>query len=261
MGLDNPNLTGTVEAKEKKGTDKDQKPCRIEVPQECKKNFPITFKGGILRASDLANDISELFSGAFKDFVGCWIEAYPQGVGFDLKLYFNPAQDNGAGKMCAFEVDTGDDIKSDSAIYKTLKQRELAPTRKIFKITDAAEEALAVFYPNTLKNNKGIPNWSQGLAYEQAVNGNVNNGVYAVIRCLDLNRVCQEIYGNRDEEDGSYVSYQFTPLNTIAPQYGAINYGNDCAILVQVTSDKKAENAGRAVGIISSYGIPMVGRR
>ena len=259
MGLNNPILTGN-QKEEKKGTEK-KEAIRITVPLADKKKFPVTFNGAILRASDLSNDISELFSGAFSDFAGCWIEAYPQGAGFDLKLYFNPAQNNGAGHMCAFEVDTGDDIKSESAIYRTLRQRELAPTRRIFKLTDEAEEALAAFYPKSLKNNKGIPMWNQGLAYEQAVNGNFNNGVYAVIRCLDLNRVCQEIYGNKDPEDGSFVEYQFTPLNMISPQYGTINYGNDCAILVQVTSAKKAENAGRAVGIISSFGIPMVGRR
>ena len=118
MGLENPNLTGINEKETKDTTGKKEK-CRITVPADSKKPFPVTFKGGILRASDLANDISELFSGAFSDFAGCWIESYSQGIGFDLKLYFNPAQNNGAGQMCAFEFDTGDDIKSDSAIYRS----------------------------------------------------------------------------------------------------------------------------------------------
>lgn len=259
MGLENPNLTGTTT--EKGADEKKKERCRITVPADAKKNFDDTFKGSIMRASDLSSAISELFSAAFSDFAGCWIEPYAQGAGFDVKLYFNPAQNNGQGQMCAFEVDNGDDVKSDSSILRTIRQREQLPTRKIFKLTDEAEEALADFYPRNLKNGNGIPLWNQGLCFEQAMNGNMNNGVYAVIRCLDLNRICQEIYGNKDQADGSYVEYQFTPLNVVAPQYNSINYGNDCAILIQVTSAKKAEAAGRAVGIISSFGIPMVGRR
>jgi len=109
MGFKNPNLTGVTEDNtENKKTGEGKEPCRIKVPEDSKKVFQDTFKGRIMRASELSNDISELFSAAFSDFAGCWIEPYSQGGGFDLKLYFNPAQNNGQGAMCAFEVDNGE---------------------------------------------------------------------------------------------------------------------------------------------------------
>lgn len=266
MGLNNPNLTGSFSSDKKngaseKGAKKDR--CSFRVPADSKKKLDDTIKGTIVRASEIASDISEFFSGIFSDFAGCWIEPYAQGNGFDVKLYFNPAQRNGIGQMCAFEQDLGDNVKSDSEIYRTIKQMEQLPTKRLFKLTDDAEEGLSDYYTKYFKNNNGIPLWSQGLCYEESMNGNHNNGVYVVIRCLDLELLCKEIYADVDPDDGSRLEYQFTPIpvNIMPMQYGGVNYGNDCAIFIQTTSRKKAEKAGRAVGIINSFGIPMVGRR
>lgn len=222
----------------------------VPVPAE----FPNLIEANLITSTELMEKISELFSAAYKDFVGCFLSPRVNGGGFDLKLYFcAPAVDNN-GATYAFEL-TGATQRQQSktGLIAGLVTLEKRSSQRLYSLTQHGREGLEDFL---LLPKNAKPDWNK-FAQEEMQNSNINQGVYATVIGLDVIKVIAAIYG--EKKDGQYLQYQLTPIRPVNQNGPASSL--DWIIQIQRLGMKELDRVSRRVGMVQNGGIPMVGRQ
>jgi hypothetical protein len=226
-------------------------------------DFPSLLKGAVITSKELMDKVSELFSAAYKDFMGCYLTPRPNGMGFDIKLYFAlPVSVDNEGASYAFDLLSSPSPKK--GIFGTLQSIEKRTSQRIYTITQHGREGLEDFL---LIAPGRKPDWKQYL-FEETQQSNINGGVYAVVTNLDINKILAAIYGQKENDE--YLQYLLTPIRPLYPNqaYQASPLGmnqaqvsGDWLLSLQRMSMKELNNLSRKVGISQTNGIPMNGRK
>lgn len=215
-------------------------------------DFPNLIKGGLITSTDLMEKISELFSAAFKDYVGCYLSPRVNGGGFDLKLYFcAPSVDN-SGATYAFDLTGANQKQSKPGLIAGLVTLERRSSQRLYTLTQNGREGLEDFL---LIPRGAKPDWTK-FVFEEMQNSNINQGVYATVIGLDVIKVIAAIYGVK--EDDQYLQYQLTPVRPLSQNGPAASL--DWILQIQRLGMKELDRVSRKVGMIQNGGIPMIGR-
>lgn len=225
--------------------------------------YPTLMKGGVISSYELMEQISELFS-IYDDFYSCYVTPRTVGYGFDVSLYFTEPQVSYHKKdediLRAFINKGAEEKNRDGkvSIINTLNSLERRNTSRMYNLTDDGYEGLIDFF--TLPKGKDRKEHLNPFIKEVNQNANINNGVFAVVTGLDINKILAAIYGNT--ENGEYVQYQLTPIrplgqiNPMSP-----NAAMDWILSIQRIGMKELNKVTRKVGLVQNNGIPMVTRR
>lgn len=226
----------------------------FDVKIDTREEFPNFIDSGLISTRKLMETISDAFSQLLTDYVGCFITPYPNGGGFDVRLYFtNTGQDvtDDDGKLVrakAFKDAPADGKSSGSKTLDTLNTIINMPKKKLYYISDAGKEFLSRFMVGGDPKNPNKVNWNNFVT-EVTEHRGFNNCVYAVVFGLDLYRILSFIYGNKDE-NGEFYTYSVN----IARQIDAMNY----LLFINRVSNTKVNELSNELGYINRDAIPMV---
>ena len=209
--------------------------------------------------NDLSIKVSELMSAAYKDFVGCNIQPYAQGVGFDTRLYFSDAATGGnEGETFAFESNSNT-VSSGSGLLSTLNVISQRTSATVYKITADGKKGLSKFIYNNMLDRDGNMLVNRCVGEEKVPNYG-RTVTYATVYNVDLYKLLGEIYGTKDS-NGSYLQYLVSLVRPESQAYGIPN-GTNWLISLQRISMKELQKLGEKTGMmVSTNVIPMVGRQ
>lgn len=252
-----PNITGNVPENTTQENDELREKFNIKVDEV--EEFPAVTESSIMSLYKIMEKVSELFSAAYKDYAGCYITPIPNGVGFDVRLFFKHvdvpqglSEEEKKKFVKAFQIKNYDaNNMGITQAYGIISSRN---QQRVYEMTQQGMDGLEKFVHNSSKNKNGKVNWKD-IVGEQTQNG-INSTTFAVVTGLDIYKILSEIYGHKTPS-GAYYQYLLNVNRPIGQNVGYSGGVNWLVTLQRMEMDK-FNDLCKEVGIISTNGIAMV---
>lgn len=224
--MNNPNLSGGATTEQKV---KEKNQYRITVEPDA---FPSILETVILSTLNLEQKVAELFSAVYEDFSGCSITPYPDGKGFDVRLYFTSNHVGGEDNSKAFELI---DFSPENGIKSKLQMLAQVQKKRLFSITDFGKGGLADFIEQRFKTKDGKIKWDQLTTEREQPNG-ISRTTYVEVGGIDIKNILATIYGWKNPlvKHDSF-QYDISVRRPLGAGAGSINW------LVDITRISRAE--------------------
>lgn len=198
-----------------KSAEEKREPYELELEEHVK--FTYDAEASILTSTKLADLVNEAFKASFPDYAGCKIEMTQTRL--SLSLHFKHEVNRRDDLLYAVELSSYKKTQN-STINRTRQRDYFASNGDRYTLTDFGKDTLAPFLFRGYFNN-GKPNWG---AVVSEISEPTYGGIYAgrseqftKISGLDLNRVCEFLFGAKDE-DGNPVAYTVDMKGTVGGQ-------------------------------------------
>lgn len=241
--LENPELNGKSNQKteEQKGKgDKKKYSFRLSEFLDLPKMGDVS----IMKLSELAADAGKMLALAYNDLVGVNIDLFPNGQGFQTKLYFSKIAES---HNCPNAFKDYEAATTGNKVIDSINEMSSRKGRKLYYPTDELKDGmykLMYGYNKNIDSNKY--DWNKYI-YEESR----PNGVYAVLSNVDIIKLLPEIYGFKDE-NGDDIFYQINIVRALnGGFYNGMQVATDYLIMITAVGRNAVNEAATKAGIIN----------